>query len=161
MEQQKKQLKIIQSEINELLEEILTIGLNHEVNIITDKKTGKIICWDFENEKVSYINETYTKMPIVEALIFLEFLYKNAKTPKGDEDKLIIGAEITAYRHCLRMTQRMFAENLLIPLRTLEDWESGRKMPSAFTYKKIRDYFLQNFKFGQQLFGKESPDYLD
>lgn len=153
MEQNKEQLKIIQSEINELLKEILTLGFEIEVVIVIDKNTGHILRWDFEDEKISYINEEYTKMPILEALCYLEFLYKMNKKPDTDAEKLDIASEITTYRHCLGLTQKMFAEKLSIPVRTLEDWESGRRMPSAFAYKKIKNYFSQNFKFGKDLLG--------
>lgn len=153
MKENKEQLKIIQREINALLEEILTLGLDQEVVIVTDKNTGNILRWDFEDEKLSYINEECTKMPIFEALCYLEFLYKMNKKPDADAEKLDIASEITACRHCLGFTQKKFAEALNLAPRRLEEWESGIYVPSALVYKKIKNYFSQNFKFGKDLLG--------
>lgn len=42
-----------------------------------------------------------------------------------------------------QMTQREMAEFLNVPIRTLQDWESGRRVPPAYVEELI-EYKLKN-----------------
>ncbi len=60
------------------------------------------------------------------------------KSGKGKRLKVDVPKNITAIREKMGLSQSEFAELLCVSIRTLQDWEQGRRKPSGPAYALLR-----------------------
>lgn len=63
---------------------------------------------------------------------------REIKSGKGRRFKVDIPENISAIRQKMELSQSEFAELLCVSLRTLQDWERGRRKPSGPAYALLR-----------------------
>lgn len=55
---------------------------------------------------------------------------------------------ITEIRKFAELTRKEFSETTGIPIRTLEDWEAGRRNPPKYVLYMLKHIFVINFGKG-------------
>ena len=73
------------------------------------------------------------------------------------EDTMTIADSIHDLRSSAGMNRKEFSEHTGIPLRTLEDWEAGRRQPPEYIPRLI-SYQLKYEELLQKLRGKKYQD---
>jgi len=63
---------------------------------------------------------------------------KDIKAGKGKRRKVSVASNIIKIRENLGFTQYEFAEVLCVALRTVKDWELGRRKPTGSAFALIR-----------------------
>ena len=63
---------------------------------------------------------------------------RDIKTGKGKRFKVELPTDVQAIRRRLGLSQSAFAALLGVSVRTLQDWEQGRRKPSGPAYALLR-----------------------
>ncbi len=63
---------------------------------------------------------------------------KEIKAGKGNRFEVDVAGNVSAIRQKMNLSQAEFAELLCVSVRTLQDWEQGRRKPSGPAYALLR-----------------------
>ena len=61
-----------------------------------------------------------------------------------------LSEKIRALRAETGLNRKQFAEHFQIPLRTVEEWEAGRRKPPAYIPRLIKYQIMYERKFGKK-----------
>ena len=77
-------------------------------------------------------------MPRLKREIGLEILDGIREIKRGEHGRVINVPPVSAIREKTGLSQRQFAELLGVSIRTLQDWEQGRRAPSGAARTLLR-----------------------
>lgn len=70
-------------------------------------------------------------MPKLKRNIGLEILQGLREIKRGEHGRIITVPSVASIRECTGLSQARFAELLGVSVRTLQEWEQGRRAPSG------------------------------
>ena len=91
----------------------------------------------------------------------------SCKTLNEANDKLLeesynyvleLSERIRALRAETGLTRKQFAEHFQIPLRTVEEWEAGRRKPPEYIPRLLKYQIMYEQQFDKQFKGDENKD---
>ena len=71
---------------------------------------------------------------------------------------LELSERIRALRAETGLNRKQFAEHFQIPLRTVEEWEAGRRKPPEYIPRLLKYQIMYEQKFYKQFKGDENKD---
>lgn len=69
-----------------------------------------------------------------------------------------LSERIRALRAETGLTRKQFAEHFQIPLRTVEEWEAGRRKPPEYIPRLLKYQIMYEQQFDKQFKGDENKD---